>query len=145
MGDFYVEAVRDWVASRSTKDMERFWGFSNNNRGFIAGYAQLAFPLYRLTGMKPFIWGQEQQAAFDALKKALKTPPVLALPTPDGEFVLDTDASSEAIGAELSHIQDGQERPIAYGSLSLSPEQRRYCTIPKELLAVVRLTRMYRH
>ena len=106
----------------------------------VAGYAQLAFPLYRLTGKKPFLWGQEQQAAFDTLNKALTSPPVLALPTPDGEFALDTDAS-----AELSQIQDCQERPIAYRSLSLSAGQRRYCTTRKELLAVMRYTHMYRH
>ena len=51
---------------------------------------------------------EEQQAAFDALKKALTLPPVLALPTPDGEFILDTDASTETIGTDLSQIQDGQ-------------------------------------
>ena len=106
MEDSYVEAVRDWVAPRSTKDVERFLCFANYHRGFIPGYAQLAFPLYRLTGKKPFIWGQEQQTAFDFLKKALASPPVLSLPTPD-DFVLDTDALAEAIGAELSQIQDG--------------------------------------
>ena len=70
MGDSYVEAIQDWPAPRSTKDLERFWGFANYHRGCIAGYAQMAFTLYRLTGKKPFLWGQEQQAAFDALKKA---------------------------------------------------------------------------
>ena len=139
-----MQAVRDWVAPRSTNIEERFLGFANYYRGFMAGYAQLAFPLYHLTGKKPFIWGQEQQAAFDVLKKALTSPPVLALPTP-GDFVLDTDASAEAIGAVLSQIPDGQEKPIAYGSLSLSAEQRRYCTTRKELLAVVCFTHMYRH
>ena len=49
MGDSYVEAVRDWAAPSSTKDVERFLGFANCHRGIIAGYAQLAFPLYRLT------------------------------------------------------------------------------------------------
>ena len=105
MEDSYVEAVRDWVAPRSTKDVERILCFANYHRGFIPGYAQLAFSLYRLNGKKPFIWGQEQQAAFDALKKVLTLPPVLALPPPDGEFVFDTDASDEAIGVELSQIQ----------------------------------------
>ena len=100
MGDFYVEAVWNLAAPRSTNDEERFLGFANYHRGFIAGYAQLAFPLYCLTRKKPFIWGQEQQAAFDALKKALTSPPVLSLPTPD-DFVLDTDALAEAIGAKL--------------------------------------------
>ena len=56
-GDSYVEAIRDWVALHSTKDVERFLGFANYHRGLIAGYAQLAFSLYRLTGKKPFIWG----------------------------------------------------------------------------------------
>lgn len=59
--------------------------------------------------------------------------------------MLDTDASAEAIGAELCQVQEGRERPIAYGSLTLSAEQRRYCTTRKELLAVIRFTRMYRH
>ena len=111
MGDSYVEAVWNLAAPRSPKDVERFLGFANYHRGFIAGYAQLAFPLYRLTRKKPFIWEQEQQAAFDDLKKALTSPPVLSLLTPD-DFILDTDASAEAKGAELSQIQDGQESPL---------------------------------
>ena len=105
----------------------------------------MAFPLYHLTEKKPFIWGKEQQAAFCALKKALTLPPVLALPTPNGVFVLEQDASSEPLRAELFQIQDGQKKLIAYGSLSLSTEQRRYCTTRKDLLAVVCFTRMYRH
>ena len=63
----------------------------------------------------------------------------------DGEFILDTDASDHAIGAELSQIQDGEPRVIAYGSFALTSEQRRYCTTRKELLAVVRFTKQYRH
>ena len=117
--------------------------FAIYHRGFIVGKAQLTFSLYCLTGKKSFIWGQEHQAAFDALKKALTSPSVLALTTPDGEFVPDTDASGDAIGAEISQIQDDQEKPIAYGIFSLTAEQRRYCTTRKELLAVVRFTRMY--
>nr|XP_022300865.1 uncharacterized protein LOC111109068 [Crassostrea virginica] len=62
---------------------------------------------------------------------------VLALPTPNGEFVLDQDKSSEVIEAELFQIQDGQKKTIAYGSLSLCTEQRIYCTIRKELLSVL--------
>ena len=91
------------------------------------------------------MWETEQAEAFEGLKEALVSPPVLALPVPEGEFVLDTDASGEAIGAELSQIQEGQERTIAYGSLSLSNEQRTYCATGKELLAVIRFTCMFRH
>jgi hypothetical protein len=79
------------------------------------------------------------------LKTALTTPPILALPNSKDEFVLDTDASDNAIGAELSQVQDGQEKVVAYGSYSLTKEQRRYCVTRKELLAVIRFTRQYRH
>ena len=50
-----------------------------------------------------------------------------------------------AIGCELVQIQGAAERVIAYGSFALSPEQTRYCTTRKELLAVVRFARQYRH
>ena len=60
-------------------------------------------------------------------------------------FVLDTDASDVAIGGELVQIQDGVERVISYGSYTLSPAQKKYRTTRKELLAVVRFTRQFRH
>jgi hypothetical protein len=67
------------------------------------------------------------------------------LPNSSDRFILDTDASDSAIGAEILQIQDDQERVIAYGSSTLSAAQRRYCTTRKELLAVVRFTQHFRH
>ena len=85
-------------------------------------------------------------SAFEQLKEALVKPPVLAFPKPDGEsFILDTDTSNTALGAELLQVQDGEERLIGYVSFSLSPSQHNYCTTRKELLAVVRFTRHFRH
>ena len=84
------------------------------------------------------------QVAFDILKKALLSSPVLSFPRNSGEpFILDTDASGGAIGAELLQLQDGQEKVISYGSYSLTPAQRNYCTTRKELLAMVRFTRQF--
>ena len=60
-------------------------------------------------------------------------------------FVLDTDASNFAVGAELSQVQDGEIRTIAYASNILLPAQRKYCTTRKELLAVVKFTDQFRH
>ena len=75
----------------------------------------------------------------------MQTTPVLAIPDKTGTFVLDTDASDKAIGAELLQIQNGQERAVAYGSFTLSPAQGRYCTTRKELLSVVRFTQHFKH
>jgi hypothetical protein len=140
-----IEVVREWPVPTCTRDVERFLGLANYHRGFVKGFAEIATPLYAVTGKKAFKWEPDQQNAFDRLKRALTNPPVLALPRSGGEFILDTDASETAIGAELLQIQDGCEKVVAYGSLALTKEQRRYCTTRKELLAVVRFTREYRH
>ena len=46
--------------------------------------------------------------------------PVLALPNVTDPFILDTDASDKSVGAELIQIQEGEERSVAYGSLTLT-------------------------
>ena len=63
---------------------------------------------------------------------------MLSYPLPEGEFILDTDASNVGIGGVLSQIQDGQEKVIAYFSKTLSKPERNYCATRKELLAVVK-------
>ena len=145
VGTNCIETMQKWPIPTSTKDVERFCGFANYHRSFIKDFAQISAPLYALTGKNPFHWETEHQTAFEQLKTALTSSPVLTLPTADGKFILDTDASDIAIGAELLQIQNGEERCIAYCSFNLTPEQKRYCTTRKELLAVVRFTRHFRH
>ena len=62
--------------------------------------------------------------------------PLLVCPKEGGGLVLDTDSSDEAIGAVLSHVQDGKEMVVAYGSFVLSTAQRNYCVTRRELLAI---------
>ena len=91
-----------------------------------------------------FVWGPEQQRAFDTLKTCLVSAPVLAMPADVGQYYLDTDASDIGLGAVLSQIQDGVEKPIAYASRSLNQAERNYCTTRKELLAVIYGLKQYR-
>ena len=137
--------IKDWKEPQTLKELQRFLGLANFHRTFIPEFANVAEPLYRLLKGKEFAWGKDQQTAFDQLKESLVEPAVLAIPTKEGKFILDTDASDVAIGAELLQVQDGEERVIAYGSFALTPLQRRYCTTRKELLAVVRFTNQFRH
>ena len=69
---------------------------------------------------KSFKWTTECQESFDQLKEALTGPDIMAYATDDGEFILDTDASLDRVGAVLSKVQDGVEHVIAYGSRTLS-------------------------
>jgi len=93
---------------------------------------------------KTFIWDDAAQQAFERLKEALTSPPILAMPTDTSDYILDTDASDTAIGAVLSVRQDGNERVIAYASRRLDRREINYCVTRKELLAVVHFMRYFR-
>lgn len=140
-----VESVKSWPVPSNLHDARSFVSFCSYYRRFIPGFANIAAPLYHLTkkGVR-FVWGGEQQQAFDTLKSCLISAPVLAMPVDSGQYVLDTDASDTGLGAVLSQIQDGVERPIAYASRSLNSAERNYCTTRKELLAVVYGLKQYR-
>ena len=144
--DHSIKTIERWIEPKNVKELQRFLGFANYHRNFIENFSGISEPLFRLLQKKvSFKWGEDQQKSFDLLKTKLSSPPVLSIPTKNGMFILDTDASDHAIGAELLQVQDGVERVIAYGSFSLQPCQRRYCTTRKELLAIVRFTNHFKH
>ena len=89
---------------------------------FVKDFAVIGRLLYKLTGGKPFIWGEERQGTFEKLKAVLTSPPVLALPNVNDSFILDVDASQFAIGAESIQVQNGVEKLITFSSFSLTPE-----------------------
>jgi predicted aspartyl protease len=141
-----IESVSNWPVPKCVKDVESFLGFMNYHRDHIQNYAQLSHKLYELTGPKvKFEWTEVHQKQFDELKLLMTSAPCLAYPLPQGQFILDTDASDKSIGAELTQIQDGKPKVIGYASMVLTPSQRKYCTTRKELLAVVTFTRHFRH
>ena len=93
----------------------------NNYWQFIKDYSKKMQPLIQLTKKdKSFEWTAECQKSFDQLKEGLTGPDIMAYPTDDGEFILDTDASLDTVGAVLSQVQDWVECVIAYGSRTLS-------------------------
>jgi O-acetyl-ADP-ribose deacetylase (regulator of RNase III)/transposase InsO family protein len=144
-----LDAIKNWPVPANRKELESFIGYVNYHRDFVRQFSKIVAPLLELntTSKKNhnFYWGEDQQLAFDTLKSHLSSAPCLSYPRSEGNFILDTDASDVSIGAELSQIQEGKERTIAYASNILLPAQRRYCVTRKELLAVVKFTRQFRH
>jgi len=133
-----VSAVQDWAVPESVHEVRAFLGLCSYYRKFIEGFADIAAPLHQLTSVNSkFKWDLGCQLAFDTLKERLTNTPILALPTEEDPYVLDTDASGYAIGAVLSQIIDGKERVIAYASRTYNRAEQNYCTTRKELLAVV--------
>ena len=87
-----------------------------------------------------FVWASEHQKAFDALKLALTTAPVLGYPNFEREFILETDASLRGLGAVLSQVDEqGKTHVIAYVSQTLRPSEKsmhNYSSAKLELLAL---------
>ena len=141
-----VKEVKEWPTPNNKTELESFLGLINFYRKHLDRFADTAACLYRLTGAKvKFDWGEEEEDSFQKLKEAITEAPLLVYLQEGGGFVLDTDASDDAIGAVLSQVQDGKERVVAYGSFVLSTAQRNYCVTRRELLAIVVFTKHFRH
>ena len=132
-----LEAVRDWAVPKNKKELQAFIGFLNYYRRFIRDFSKIARPLHQLTGNQPFVWGLEQQEAFEQLKENLCSKPVLYLPSDDGPFRIETDCSQYAMGGVLSQHIEGKWRPIAYRSQSLTEAERNYEIHDREMLAIM--------
>ena len=112
-----MKAVKDFPTPTCVKDVRSFLGLVSFYRRLVPKFAAIAKPLTTLTWKdQPFTWGPCQQEAFRSSKDKLYTTPVLAFPDFSLPFILTTDASKTALGAILSQVQNGEERPIAFAS-----------------------------
>jgi len=142
-----VEAVQNWTTPTTIKDIEKFLGFANFYRRFIKNFSMIAAPLNALKGGKVekiWKWESEEQNAFDAIKKAITSEPVLTLPNEEGKFQVEVDASNVGTGAVLSQEQQGKWHPVAFMSKSLLDTEKNYEIYDKELLAIVKALKAWR-
>ena len=105
-----VAAVTSWPTPRSARGLRGFLGLAGYYRKFIRDFGLIAAPLTRLLRRDAFAWDEEAAEAFQALKRALTTGPVLQMPDFDKEFMVDCDASGVGFGAVL---HQGAE-PLAF-------------------------------
>ena len=120
-------------------------GMTGYFRKFIKAYGTTARPLQRLTksGVQ-FVWGEEEQGAFEELRARLVEAPVLVQPKWDEPMVLVTDASAFGAGAAMVQEREGKWRVVEYASKELTETERRYSTTDREMLALVWGTRKFR-
>ena len=133
-----LEAVQEWERPKTVTQVRSSTAFCSYYRKFVKNFAEVAKPLYRLSskGVK-FTWEKEHEDAFQLLKTRLLQAPILAFPNFRQPFVIDTDASETALGAVLSQIIDGEERPIAFESRVLIKTEINYATTKREALGIV--------
>jgi transposase InsO family protein len=137
-----VEAIDRLETPTNRQKLRRFLGMATYYKRFVEHFSWIAAPLTQLTSInREYKWTPECQAAFDQLKSALKSTPLLAAPDFTKPFQLSTDASKIGIGAVLE--QDGQ--PIAYASRTCSVAEQNYQATEQEALAVIWAVRHFRH
>jgi len=127
-----VHSMMNWPVPTSATELRGFLGLTGYYRRFVQNYGLLAKPLTQLLKRKQFIWSVTAQQAFDALKHAMATTPVLGLPDFNSPFIVETDACEDGIGAVL--IQHDQ--PLAFLSKALGPTHRHLSIYEKEFLAL---------
>ena len=120
------------------KELRRFLGFVSYYRRFIESLSIHAHHLYKLLkkGVK-YIWGEEQQIAYDYLIQALTHEPILVHYDPEAEHEIRTDASDEGLGAVLIQIKGENRNLVACASRTLKPNDVSYAVPEKECLAII--------
>ena len=136
MDDNKVEAVAHWPTPTSVKDLQRFLGFANFYRRFIRNFSTIASPLTSLLKGSPkkIIWNDSAERAFQKLKEAFTTAPVLKHPDPAQPFIVEVAASETGVGAVSQRSGSPQKlHPIAFFSHKLSATERNYGIGDREL------------
>ena len=154
-----TSALKDWPIPKTIKEVKGIVGFLSYWRRFLPHFAQRIKPLNDLTlGYVPgkkrkkshspsdkslsltsditHLWGSDQQLAFDDLKKALTSEPIITIADRSKPFELHCDASGTGIGSMLCQYVDGVQKVVAYASRSLTKSERNYPAHKREFLAL---------
>ncbi|KAE8247514.1 hypothetical protein A4X03_0g7031, partial [Tilletia caries] len=142
-----VNSVLSWPAPKSVKQLQSFLGFANFYRRFIWRYSEIVAPLTALLRKDtPWAWNEGCQTAFDSLKTAFTSAPVLQHFDPSKPITVETYASDYAIAAVASQPdENGRLRPVAYRSRKMDPAELNYEIHDKEMLAIVDTLQEWRH
>jgi hypothetical protein len=161
-----VRSIQEWPEPASVRDIRIFMGFINYYRRFIHQFSKKAAPLNSLTQKMPgqargghaqrkeesvtLDIGPEGRKAFQNLKDSFLSIPILSHYNPSYPTRVETDASGRAISGILSQLVPGRDgkaqwRPIAFHSRRMKPEEGRYDTHNRELLAIVDSLKVWRH
>src|SRR6266566_3003228 len=141
-----IETIQSWETPKALKEVQAFLGFANFYRRFILGYSKLVSPMTALTkkGVK-FEWTEAAEKAFQQLKRAFTSAPILQHFDPEADIVVETDASDYVSAGVLSQYdKDGVLHPVAFFSKKHSPAECNYEIYDKELLAIVMIFEEWR-
>jgi hypothetical protein len=133
-----IDAVPRFPEPKTVTNVRAFLGLTRHYRKYIRGYSRLASPLFELTKKDiAFVWNQDYQRAFDALKRALVEAPVLVRHDFEKPFCLDVVWSTKGIGTILLQREGINEKVVAYANKGLTLVQRKFHPMEGECYALI--------
>lgn len=146
-----VKVIREYPKPQTIVDMRKFLGIVNFYRRFIKNAAQVQAPLNKfLQGAKKndkrlITWSSKAEESFEQCKQQLARATLLAHPQENAILALRTDASDTAMGAVLEQLTESSWNPLGFFSKTLSAAENRYSTYDRELLAIYKSLKYFRH
>lgn len=141
-----IEAILQVPTPKNLAETQRFLGMASYFRKFIRRFSEIARPLHDLCKKNmDFIWSKDCANAFETLKKALTSAPVLAFPDFKRKFYISVDASFHSVGGYISNDPPPNDKPIEFFSKTLNAAQKNYATTHKELLAIIMAIERFQH
>ena len=137
--DNKIKIIQDWPEPKKVKNIQSFLGFTNFYHWFIFNYLDIVISLTHLTQKDiPWKFDPSCQDAFNSLKKAFTSTPILTYWIPD--------ASDYALTAIFSIVnEDNEVHPVAFYSHTFTAVELNYNTHDKELLAIFKAFKIWQH
>jgi len=147
MSDTKVKTTQEWPEPKRVKDIQSFLGFANFYRRFIFNYLDIVILLTRLTRKDtPWNFDDNCKRAFNTLKQAFTSAPILMHWVPDTQLVMETNASDYTLAAILSIMtKDNEIHPVAFHSRTFSAPELNYDVHNKELLVIFEAFKIWQH
>ena len=141
-----IKAIIDFPRPTNVQGVQSFVGKANYYRDFVENMSRIIAPLTRLTRKNvDFVWTDEQERAFNDVKRILTTEPVIAIFDPSLPTELTTDASKLGLAGILTQKhEDGKSHVISYWSRKTNDAESRYSAVELECLAVLEALEHYR-
>ena len=136
-----IATIQNWPTPKTIMELKGFLGLTGYYKRFLKNYGTINRPLTTLLKKNQFHWSEYADSTFKALKIAMVTPPVLALPDFQKEFVIEIDASNNGSGVVV--MQKGH--PLAFISKALSPKHQSLSAYENELFAIVYAVGKWHH
>jgi len=135
------ELIKTWKRPQDIKQLRTWLGMTTYFRSFIKGHSQLTYPLRQLLmkDSKAFIWGEEQENAFNRIKEILISDVILEYPELNAEMILETDSSLSGLGYVLKQFDpiSKKEKVIEYAGRSLRKHELNMDIYRLEILALI--------